>query len=33
MLLCIAAAVPFNWGIGILFFLLEDKGLRMKEAG
>ena len=30
MILCIAAAVPFTWGIGILFSLLEEKGLPMK---
>lgn len=33
MLLCIAAAVPFVWGIGILFHQLEQDGLRLTEIG
>ena len=33
MLLCIAAAIPFVWGIGMLFHQLEQDGLRLKEIG
>ena len=31
MFLCIAAAVPFVFGIGILFALIESKGLGMDK--
>ena len=31
MILCIAAALPFSWGIGILFARIEKAGVRMKE--
>ena len=31
MFLCIAAAVLFVWGIGILFYLIESKGLGMDK--
>ena len=31
MLLSIAAAAPFIWGIGMLFYQLEQDGLRLKE--
>jgi fucose 4-O-acetylase-like acetyltransferase len=31
MILCIAATVPFSFGIGILFARLEAAGVRMKE--
>ena len=31
MLLCIAAAVPFVWGIGMLFAQIEKAGVRLNE--
>ena len=31
MLLCIAAAAPFAWGIGLLFALMENRGLGMEK--
>ena len=31
MILCIAAAVPFVWGIGMLFAQIEKAGMRLNE--